>query len=387
MTSSSAFRIALVGLASLGLSVGIGRFAFTPLLPMMRADGLLGVTGGGWLASVHFLGYWLGALVAARVPCPPRVLLRLSLLVIGLGTIAMGLTESYVAWLVLRWLAGVCSAWALIIVSNYYIRHLADSGNKALQGWVFAGVGGGIALAGLICLVFMVAGTGSMASWQIIGAATLVGIAVVSFSIGSELPTGRPAPRRSHDGSTPLNWRAIIAYSASGMGYTIPATYLPYMARETIHDPLVFGWVWPIFGVAALLSTVLAGRLHNRFSPLNQWIVCQIVMALGLLLPVLDGGIVTLTVSGLCVGGTFVIVTMAGMQEMHRTAPADDAMHHIAAMTTGFATGQMIGPVFASTLHDLTGSFAPSFAITSALLVATVLTLTDRRTKVVTAAR
>ena len=72
-----ASRITLIGLFSLALAVGIGRFAFTPLLPMMRADGLIDITGGGWLASAHFLGYLIGALSAAVVPCPPRLLLPL----------------------------------------------------------------------------------------------------------------------------------------------------------------------------------------------------------------------------------------------------------------------------------------------------------------------
>ena len=64
---SSIFRIALVGLVSLALAMGIGRFAFTPLLPMMREDGLLSITDGGILASVHFLGYWLGAVLQSGV--------------------------------------------------------------------------------------------------------------------------------------------------------------------------------------------------------------------------------------------------------------------------------------------------------------------------------
>ena len=61
-------RIVLVGLAGLAVAVGIGRFAFTPLLPMMLADGIIAIPGGGLLATVHFVGYLMGALTAARVP-------------------------------------------------------------------------------------------------------------------------------------------------------------------------------------------------------------------------------------------------------------------------------------------------------------------------------
>ncbi len=69
----SIFRITLVGLVSLALAMGIGRFAFTPVLPMMREDGLVTIADGGLLASVHLLGYWLGAVFAAKIPCSPSV--------------------------------------------------------------------------------------------------------------------------------------------------------------------------------------------------------------------------------------------------------------------------------------------------------------------------
>ncbi len=69
---SSIFRITLVGLVSLALAMGIGRFAFTPLLPMMREDGLVSIMDGGFLASIHFLGYWLGAVFATKIPARLR---------------------------------------------------------------------------------------------------------------------------------------------------------------------------------------------------------------------------------------------------------------------------------------------------------------------------
>jgi hypothetical protein len=80
-------------------------------------------------------------------------------------------------------------------------------------------------------------------------------------------------------------------------------------------------------------------------------------------------------IAGICVGGTFMIITMAGMKEAHRIAPPGDVMRHIAVMTASFATGQMIGPVFASSVHDLTGSFSAALLITSAALVVTALAL------------
>ena len=66
------FRITFIGFAGLAVAVGIGRFAFTPLLPMMLADGVIAIPGGDLLATLHFVGYLMGALTAARVPLSPR---------------------------------------------------------------------------------------------------------------------------------------------------------------------------------------------------------------------------------------------------------------------------------------------------------------------------
>ena len=370
-----ALRVTLVGLAALALAMGIGRFAFTPLLPMMRADGLVDIVEGGWLASVHFLGYWLGAVTAARLPLAPRTALQVSLAAIGVGTLGMGLTDSFTLWLLLRWLTGLCSAWTLVLVSNHVIKHLAEAGRPAGQGWVFSGVGAGICLAGLACLLFMVQGIDSALSWQIVGGVTLIAVGAVALALGPELPATRSGVQGRGSERVPLAWRTVLAYGAMGLGYIIPATYLPVMAREIVSDPLVFGWSWPIFGAAAFVSTLLAARLYARYSNRQIWAVSQIVMAVGILLPVLHPNILTITAAGLSVGGTFMIVTMAGMKEAHRIAPPQDVARHIAVLTAAFATGQILGPLFASAVHATTQSFALALVATSLLLIVTAIAL------------
>ena len=372
----STLRIVLVGLGALAIAMGIGRFAFTPLLPLMQADGLIGVAGGGALASVHFLGYWLGAVFAGRLPGSPRSALRNSLIAIGICTLGMGMTDSLAIWLLLRWLCGVCSAFTLVLVSNFYIKHLAGAGNASMQGWVFSGVGVGIAVAGLATLAIMAGGIGSALSWQLFGVATLAAVFFVCMNVGPEITDERIAKKHPKSQRSPLSWRIVIAYGAVGVGYIIPATYLPVMARDIVQSPLVFGWSWPAFGTAAFLSTLLAARLQRRYSNRQIWVASQIVMAVGLVLPIILPHIVMIIISGICVGGTFMIITMAGMQEAHRIAPAHDVMRHIAVMTAAFASGQMIGPLVASMTFELTAGFSFSLATTSIILVATALPLT-----------
>src|SRR5687768_17241554 len=116
--SISALRLSVAGLICLAVAMGIGRFAFTPLLPMMREEGLVSVAAGGNLAFAHFLAYLLGAVFAARLPVSARAALLTSLLTIGTVTLGMGLTDNLILWLAFRWLAGLCSAFTLVIVSS-----------------------------------------------------------------------------------------------------------------------------------------------------------------------------------------------------------------------------------------------------------------------------
>lgn len=372
---TSTLRITLVGLGSLAVAMGIGRFAFTPLLPMMRDDGLIDIADGGLLASVHFLGYWLGAVCAFKLPCAPKTSLRLSLIAIAVCTLGMGATNNFLVWLLLRWLCGVCSAFTLVLISNFYIKHLADAGHAEPLGWVFSGVGGGIAIAGLATLAAMAGNITSSLSWQLLGALSLVAVCAVCRAMGPEIAHGRVRAQKRGTQKSPLIWSVVIAYGAAGAGYIIPATYLPVLARDIVPSPLIFGWVWPVFGASAFLSTILAARCQRHYSNRHVWATSQIIMAAGLLLPVMYPHIATIIVAGVCVGGTFMIITMMGMKEAHRMAPAEDVMRHISVLTAAFASGQALGPVFASTIYQLTESFSAALVVTSIVLAITALAL------------
>src|SRR5438067_11051698 len=109
-------RAALAGSAALALAMGIGRFAFTPLLPLMQDDAGLSLADGGYLAAANYVGYLVGALWAAR-PARAARAVHVSLVAIAMTTAAMGLVHVMAWWLVLRFAAGVASAWALVHVS------------------------------------------------------------------------------------------------------------------------------------------------------------------------------------------------------------------------------------------------------------------------------
>ena len=374
----SAATIVVVGLLALAAAMGVGRFAFTPLLPLMQAHDGLSLGQGAWLASANYLGYAAGALACGLRPPAPQAAARGGLVAVAVSTLAMGLTGSYAAWLVLRFAAGAASACVLVGVSGWALAALAARGKGDWSGGVFSGVGVGIALAGMAGLV---AGTAALAPgrvWLLLGAASL-GVAAIGWrplrGDAGAPSAGAIATRRGPMGDA----RLVAGYGAFGFGYILPATFLPAMAREAIADPAVFGWIWPAFGATAAASTALVALASGQASPARLWAASLVVMAAGVLAPLVWPGLPGLLVAATFVGGTFMVATLAGMQEARRRAGAA-APRLMATMTAAFALGQLAGPIVVAVAAAMGagGIAGPSLAGAACLLVA-AFALRERR--------
>lgn len=133
----SAFAISFAGMSALAVAMGIGRFAFTPILPLMLEEGRLSLGSGGMLASANYIGYLVGALGATVISIKPERAIPLGMLLIGCATVAMALDMPLPVWLLLRCIAGIASAWVLISVSAWSLNALASYERPLLNGLVF----------------------------------------------------------------------------------------------------------------------------------------------------------------------------------------------------------------------------------------------------------
>ena len=328
--------------------MGIGRFAFTPLLPMMQDEFGVTVAQAGWLASANYLGYLAGALTAMRGAIAQRFAIRVGLLIIALATLATGFTDSFLLWLLLRAAPGFASAWVLVYMSTWALDALGRAGRAQLSGVVYAGVGAGIAFAGLACLALAHAGFDASDAWMALGVAALFATLILwPFAGTGPASATASAPASVSWRAIPEFWRLVFCYGAFGLGYIIPATFLPVMAKQVISDPLWFGWAWPLFGTAAVLSTLLAARLTAWIGYRSVWVLGNLVMAAGALIPIALPGLTGIAIAAAFVGGTFMVNTMVGLQEARRVAGVH-ARLLMAAMTSAFALGQIVGPLLVS---------------------------------------
>jgi len=339
------------------------------ILPLMQQDAGLSLTLAGWLATGNYAGYLVGALACiARMPFPARAI-RWGLFSVGLTTLGMGLFDGLPLWLILRFLSGAASAFVLVGTSAWAMPILARHGREEWSGHVFSGVGIGIAFAGLLGLAAGIELWGSRSTWIALGL-TATGLALVLWRpLAADRAAGATATATAiAPGRQTLPRGAIVAavcYAAFGFGYIIPATFLPALARGYIDNPVMFGLVWPVFGATAAFSTFASARLGRNLPPRQLWMGAKWVLAVGVLAPALDINVATLLLSAACVGGTFMIITMAGIKEALRLGGACAPLA-VGVMTAAFAAGQILGPLVVSLL----GRCAHAFALASGVAVA-----------------
>ena len=345
--------VCAIAAIALAVAMGIGRFAFTPLLPLMVRDGSLAQSAGAWLAASNYLAYLAGALTASRLGLSLPMLMRASLVGIVMATAAMGAFHGLAAWLILRFVAGVLSAYTLVATSAWALQHLTRAASANLSGMIYAGVGLGIALTGLFCVVAAQPGVPAGQLWLELGVLAAFAVACSSPFVGRPLETSALARSTSHPDVTLGPYTGVVVcYGVLGFGYILPATFLPALAREVVDDPQLFGLAWPVFGVAAALSTIATARLFGRANRLRVWAVGHLLMAAGVTLPSVWLAPVTIAIAALLVGSTFMVVTMIGMQEARAWAPANPTAL-LGLMTAAFAIGQLAGPVVSGTLDLL----------------------------------
>ena len=367
--------LALAGLLSLAVGIGIGRFAYTPILPYMTAGLELTKSEAGLIASANYLGYLLGALAAAwrAVPGDARFWLLGALAVSGLSTGAMTFTTSLAAFLVLRFVGGAAGALVMVLASSLVMDRLAAAGREGWAAVMYAGVGSGIAISSLAVPAAASGGGDWQSPWFFCGVLCLALSIPVALLLPRPQGPARAAPSARTDTRDGSLLRLIVAYGLVGFGYVITATFVADMVRT---DPVLQPaehWVWLCVGLTAAPSVALWGWAGRRWGNERAFALGCLVEAVGVALSVLGGGIWSILLAAGLLGGTFVGLTAIGLIEArHRSA--GDPRRILALMTAAWGLGQMVGPTLAGVLFDSLASYlVASLMATAALVVAAAL--------------
>lgn len=368
------WRLSLAGFAALAAALGIGRFVYTPILPVMVEALGMSKAEAGLVASANFLGYLLGALVAAspRLGGSRRGWLLGALAASALSTGAMGLFGSMAPFLLMRLLGGAASAFVLVFASSLVLDRLATTGRPGLSAVHFAGVGGGIAVAAVLVSLSLALGADWRALWLVTATAAIAATCFVAMLLPSGpepvAPTGAGRTAPAH-GLVAL----VVAYGLFGFGYVVTATFIVAIVRGSPAIAPLEPVVWVVVGLSAVPSVALWNRIGQWTGVARAFAIACLVQAAGVAASVLWDATFAIMAAAVLLGGTFMGMTALGLVGARRLARGDPRPV-LAVMTASFGLGQIVGPSFAGLVFDLTGSFAiPSIAAALALLAAALL--------------
>jgi MFS family permease len=336
------------GAAALAAAMGIGRFAFTPILPLMTADAGLSPAGASGLATANYVGYLAGALVGVIAPRAVRstVTWRIALVTVVASLVVMPLTRNVPCWMAIRFVAGLASAVLFVIAVDWILDH-ARGLSAQLPGWGFGGVGLGIAASG--ALVSILAEAGWRTAWWAAAAAAGVAAAVAWHMRGVTPPhpvTSKPTfPQQCS-----RRWFTVllVCYTLEGVGYIIAGTFLVAAIAQSSPGHLG-GRAWILVGLAAVPSAALWARAGRRWSQPTLLVAALGVQAVGIALPALAGGVAPALIGAALFGGTFI-----GVSTIAVAAGRDMGFPRaVAVLTAGYSIGQIVGPlIVAPLLHQ-----------------------------------
>ncbi|WP_322043122.1 YbfB/YjiJ family MFS transporter [Paraburkholderia sp. J67] len=378
-------RAALACMLTLAAALGIGRFAFTPLLPLMLHGGGLDLRHGSWLASLNYAGYFAGAMGCAALRFAPARIVRAGLAATALLTIVMGLTQTFWLWAIVRFVAGAVSAATFVFASQWGLRRLTQLGAHAWSGVIYTGPGVGIVATGL--LVSAAGGFGARVGWIGFGLVCAV-IALIVWPVFVESPpvahaaNAAPTAHASAAQSAGSASRAdafwlVLLYGVPGFGYIITATFLPVIARHALPGSIWPDLFWPMFGAALIVGALGAARLPLHWDNRLLLAACYVLQALGIASGIVWPNAAGFSLGSVLIGLPFTAITLFAMREA-RILRGDHAAALMGYATGAYGIGQILGPLVAAPLAASSGSFSPSLWLAALSLVVGALGLVWR---------
>lgn len=373
-------KVLSAGILSLILTLGIARFAYTPLLPLMQEQAGLGISQGGWLAAFNYMGYLTGALIASFTSdlILKDRLYRAGLIVALVTTVGMGFTDHLWSWGLLRFFAGLSSAAGLLLGSGLILNWLIRHDHRSELGIHFAGIGLGIAFSAIVVEV-MVHTLDWRELWFLF---TALGCVLL-------IPAWRwlPPPDTStltRGGSSMIDNPPgklflrvfLLVYFCAGAGYVVSATFIVAIVDQLPGQHGKGTFTFMLIGLAAAPACIIWDLIARKVGHINALISAFVLQIIGILLPTVSHASWLVYLSAILFGGTFIgivslVLTVAG--RYYPTRPAK----MMGKMTVSYGVAQIAAPAITGLIAEQSqGSYDAGLYLAAILMgIGTLLML------------
>lgn len=375
-------RTAVFGMVVLTLGMGIGRFLYTPMLPIMLHEGLFTFSQLSLIASANYAGYLFGSLlfsfgVFTRLAHLKAMLLAVALIT-GLLILFMAIVTVPEVVILIRFLAGVASAGMMIFGAMLVLQH-------SHRPWVIASLFSGVGVGIFIGNEYVIAGVAHLLSAKTLwlGASCISGVLLIVLWLllprDAHIPQEMAQPLKA-DKSIQW-WQLALLYGLAGFGYIIVATYLPVMAKG-LGASFIAEHIWSVVGLAVIpgcYGWLWVARKGNILPCLSLNLIVQ---ACCVVLAALTHSSILLTLGCIGFGATF-MGTSSLVMPLAKKLHAPQKVNLLGLVTLTYGVGQIAGPLMVSAFQNrgqsLTG---PTLLGAGALFIAAGIShLQYRKTK------
>jgi MFS family permease len=364
--------ILITGVLVLFACLGLGRFVFGMILPNMQIDLNMTITQAGFIGTSNFAGYLLGLLFAGYfyLKFGAIKLISSSLLIQGITMIFMSLSFNYILVCIFYFFVGFFAALATIAIMSYITQAVSKEVRGKSAGILYMGSGLAIVLSGY--LVPYMENFYKVESWRYIWGIFAIMTIFISFMVRHGLKSKVVHPKKiSIDTGTYfyiLKDKRFVQisglYFCFGITYVVYITFFVLASMDKWHiSSNISAPFWIVLGFLSIFSGPIFGMISDKIGRYKTIGIAFFIQSIANLIMALNLPVSYLWVSASLFGisvwaiPSIMAVLTAETFGLEKTATV------FSKITLVFAIGQIIGPIGAGFLTDLTKDFSYAFAL------------------------
>ena len=367
------WQVIFGGICGLVLTIGLARFAYTPLLPTLQSQTGLSDAAAGGLAAINYAGYMSGALAATWIEDVRwrHWLYSAGLWMALLTVAAMALTTWMPAWALIRYVGGLCGATGMLLGSGLVLGWLIRQGRRPELGLYFIGLGLGIVVSAV--------GAWALAQWWPTWSDQWLAFAALGLVFFVPAWKWRPpvpphvAPAHAAAsgslGSRRWTWTMVTSYFAAGWGFVISATFTVAIVER---EPALAGvgpLAWAMVGLAAMPAVFIWDLVARRVGEKRALLLAFGLQTASVILPAISGDLWAALAGAVGYGATFIGIVSLTLALAGRRAPSNPGKA-MAKLTLSYGVAQILAPVIAGHMAQTTGTFKGALWLTAAVMAA-----------------